>query len=153
MAVTKMIGSSLPFSILRRRLATSKPSIPGICTSSKMTAKVSVATRSRASAPDFASTTRTSSGLSRAPRTTRFAGESSTMRTLAVFGELGCPTLLLRGPRHRYDHRSLGCHPDVEDGEELLGVDGFGDVFRGSRREGLLPVALHGLRRQRDDRQ
>src|SRR5262249_39667648 len=43
--------------------------------------------------------------------------------------------------------------PDPQEREELLSVDGLGDVIRGPRFQAFLAVSLHGLGRQGNDRQ
>src|SRR5450759_1385108 len=48
--------------------------------------------------------------------------------------------------------RSLSVQPDPKQRNELLRVDRLGDVVGRARLHALLPVALHGLRRQGDDR-
>ena len=83
-AVRKMIGVAR----LRGRVliicAASRPSIPGICTSSRITAKSSESSLRSASSPDPARTVRSPSGLSTASSASRFSCWSSTSSTLAV---------------------------------------------------------------------
>src|ERR1700681_576683 len=43
--------------------------------------------------------------------------------------------------------------PDANECDELVDVDGLGDVLRGTGREALLAVALHRLRGEREDRE
>ncbi len=121
--------------------------MPGICTSSRTTANESLAARARSPRPRSGPRRRARRAAA-APRASaiRFAGVSSTTRTL---GELVPWSQLPVG------RGGLGrlLEPDVQDGEQAFGIDGLGDVLRGARRERLLAVALHRLRRERDDRQ
>src|SRR5437763_6638747 len=64
--------------------AVSSPSMPGICTSRRMTAKSPWSSRQRsASLPELALTSSWPNGSSNASRASRLAGWSSTMRILA----------------------------------------------------------------------
>src|SRR6266540_1640534 len=51
------------------------------------------------------------------------------------------------------DAIALLVQPDSHQRQQLVGVDGLRDVVRRAGRDRLFPVALHRLRRQRDDRE
>jgi hypothetical protein len=83
-AVRKMIGVVRLRSRPRMNLAVSKPSMPGIWTSSRTTAKSSSSSALSASSPEPAARRWTCRGSSTASSASRFSGRSSTSRTLGV---------------------------------------------------------------------
>src|SRR5512145_1764228 len=82
----------------------------------------------------------------------RRAGWSSTSRMLTLSGRargarsfssvLSCVALML-----------LAVQPHPDQRQQLLGVDWLRDVVRSAGLQALLAIALHRLRRERDDRQ
>src|SRR4051795_10080209 len=116
--------------------------MPGIWTASSTTATYSASRARRASSPDSAVTSRASSGSSTAVRASRVSGRSSTSRTLGRSGTAGGRVMI---------PASLQPHPHER--QELVHVHRLGDVVGGPRGDALLAVALHRLRRERDDRQ
>src|SRR5438132_11739637 len=48
---------------------------------------------------------------------------------------------------------SPAVQPDAQEGEQLLRIDRLGDIVRGAGFDTLLPVSLHGLGCQSNDRQ
>ncbi len=80
MAVTKMIGTVCMFGRVFIKRAVSKPSMPGIWTSSNTRAKSPFRTCSSASSPDSAVMISAPNGRNRARVAKRFSGRSSTTR-------------------------------------------------------------------------
>src|SRR5690606_40031636 len=58
------------------------------------------------------------------------------------------PIFVMRGKDRR-----LPMQPHAQHRDQLLGIDGFCDVIRGTGLDTLLAVSLHGLRSEGDDRQ
>src|SRR4051812_42989637 len=135
-AVRKTIG------VCRNRLvslmmrASSKPLTPGILMSRTMTATSCSRSRRRARSESSARSRRYPGSPRIASRASRFRGSSSTSR-MSIGG----------GIVH------LAVEPDPQQRQELLGVDRLGDVARATRLEALLPIALHRLGGEGNDRQ
>src|SRR5260370_24733529 len=83
-AVRKIIGVFLDRSRERIVAAVSKPSIPGSCTSSRITAKSSLSRRRRASSPELALINVSPKPARTASSATKFSGRSSTRRILTL---------------------------------------------------------------------
>src|SRR5688500_5328740 len=79
-----MIGMSLVLSRSLIWIAVSKPSMPGIWTSRRITANSSLRRSLKASSPEFAFTRFCPRGSRAASSAIRFSGRSSTMRMLAL---------------------------------------------------------------------
>src|SRR4051794_19501560 len=136
-----MMGTSR---VLRRRLmarAISKPSIPGMTMSRRITAKSLVSSARRASSPDFARIMFWSSELRIASSATRFSSRSSTRRMFAFSVTVSPPS------------RAWPTEPRPHDVKKVVGVDRFGHIVRGPGLDALLAVSLHRLGGERDDRQ
>src|SRR6185437_3602934 len=137
------------------RLAVSNPSMPGMLTSSRITANSSFISCSRACRPELART-------SPKPRPSRMlsydmsrAGWSSTSRIL-----ISSPGAAGAGSREGcietsddINARRSAMQPHAHEREQLFGIHRLRDIVGGARFEALLTVALHGLGGERDDRQ
>ena len=162
----KMIGVSSDCWRVRISAAVSKPSMIGMRTSSRMTAKSCAITQRSASSPDSASTIMWPSGRSTALSASRLAALSSTMRIGTVMARRPAPSAAPRPPAAAESgHRALAGdrtrasraadarrQPGSDRGDQLLGVDRLGDVVVGARVETALSFAGHDLARHRDDR-
>src|SRR4051794_40974840 len=136
-----MIGTSR---VLRRRLmalAISKPSIPGITMSSRITANSFVSSARSASSPDLARIMFWSSELRIASSATRFSSRSSTRRMFAFSATVNPPS------------RTRPTEPRPHDVKKMVRIDRLGHIVRRTGFDALLPVALHRLGGQGDDRQ
>src|SRR5512143_897371 len=116
------------------RRQTSKPSISGIITSSRMMSGGDCSILASASGPFSASSTSKYSAESLASRSRRLAATSSTTRTRP---DIARPAL----PQEPFDGA-----------QELSHRDRLGDVGLATALKDLLFVALHGEGRHRDDR-
>src|SRR5687768_4050115 len=130
------------------RAAVSKPSMPGIFTSSSTTANSCFISASSASRPEFTATRLCPSGSRMARYVSSRAGWSSTSRMFAASWPwgIGAGSLLIL-------FAFSGLQPHANQRQQLVGVDGFGDVIGCAGLQALLAVALHGLGGQRDDGQ
>src|SRR5579863_10647247 len=151
-----MIGMSR---VLARRLmcaAVSKPSMPGITTSSRITANSPVSSAFSAASPDLTGTRTWFSEDRIASSAVRFSARSSTSRILGFAVKV--TSSLRPGSRlARLTRRGLpgsgALQPAPHDAQQMPGVHRLGDVVGGAGGDGLLPVPLHRLRGHRDDRQ
>src|SRR5437870_1974394 len=134
----KMIGTCWLLLRWRMRLAVSKPSIPGMFTSSRMTANSWFRTWRSASRPEYARTMVCPRSSSTASSASSFSGRSSTRRMETLPSVSGIPLPIQPNPQHR---------------QELLRVDWLADVIARPRLDALFPVALHGLGGEGDDRE
>src|SRR3989337_1707407 len=126
----KMIGVSGDFWYWRIRRAVSSPSMSGMLTSSRITANSRARISRSASEPERAVTISCPSSSRMLSKTSSFSGRSSTIRIAA-----------------------LSMQPPPQHGQEMQAVHRLGQVVPGARLDALLAVALHRLRRHRDDRQ
>src|SRR5689334_22771507 len=133
----KMIGVCSERARRRIIAAVSKPSMPGMRTSSRITAKSRWRSSRSAALPELALTISVGSSRRMDSSAISFSGLSSTIRTLASSGIA----------------RSSPVQPDPQQREQLLGVDRLRDVVGGARLDALLAVALHRLGGDGDDRQ
>src|SRR5665213_801536 len=137
-AVRKMMGVCRLRSRRRISFAVSKPFIPGIITSRRMTEKSILISCLKASSPECAFT-RFCPRLSRtASSASRLAGSSSTKRILT--GSSYPPIVSL-----------LSIQPGSHQGQQLLRVHRLGDVVRGPGLDAFFPIALHGFGGQGND--
>ncbi len=155
-AVMKMIGVISDCRRWRMSAAVSNPSMSGMQTSSRITAKSWAMTRLSAAVPDSASTIRYPSGDSTDLRASRFEALSSTIRMGT--GDLAVSTRQILSPwageAHGRIHgrRARGrLQPRAEDGEELGGVDRLGNEVVGAGVEAALALARHDLAGDGDD--
>src|SRR5579872_5906143 len=129
---------------LRISSAVSKPSISGIRTSRRMTAKSSLRRWRRASLPEFANTSSSPNTPRVASRETRFSGVSSTRRIFIFSSEAisgaGCKLWavtefpFLSGNSETGRRQFVAANqPDAQHGEELVEVNRLGDVIGGAR--------------------
>src|SRR6266511_3809610 len=129
--------------------AVSKPSISGICASSRINAKSSTSKRLSASSPLCAPTGWTGRPWRIASRAVRLSLRSSTSSTLAACRCSGLVTVPPGSLAPRRSHLPPGAaDPGRHDLEQLIEVDRLGDVVARARREAGLPVARHRLRGQ-----
>src|SRR5438874_3089684 len=130
---------------LRIKVAASKPSISGMRTSSRMSAKADFRIERSASRPEEAVTTVRSGPESSDSRALRLCGSSSTTRMLAEAESV----------REVIGRRLSGLlvQPHPQQRRQLLDVHRLRDVVRRTRLEAFLAIALHRLRGQGDDRQ
>src|SRR6266516_2856576 len=133
----KMIGVCSQRGRVRMSAAVSKPSMIGMLTSSRMTAKSPWRSARSASFPEPTFTTFWPSSARIASSATSLSGWSSTTRMSTRSFRTD---LLLR-------------QPEPEGGKQPLGVDRLREVVRGAGLDAFLPVALHRLGGQRDERQ
>src|SRR5258706_15039600 len=136
-----MIGVWRERCTLRISPAVSKPSIPGMRTSIRISAKSFFRIRRSASWPEEAVTTLRSGPLNNCSIAARLFGSSSTTRIFAFDGPAGAVIAFLL------------VQPDAHQGHQLLDVDRLGDVVRGARLYALLAVLLHRFRGDRHDGQ
>src|SRR6476620_6111375 len=150
--------------VLRRSLtswATSKPFMPGMRTSSTSTANSSAIRASSASSPEEARTSRYPGSSRTLSRTVRFFGSSSTIRMLTVWSALSVESVAspCSGDWRPFPDSFMASsfisteQPHAHEREQLVGIHWLGNVVARTRVEALLAVALHGLGRQRQDRQ
>src|ERR1043165_8502882 len=109
--------------------------------SSRMTAHSSRSRKRSASSPEAASTIRCSNSASTCDKAKRLSGSSSPIRIVACVATLMFVSAVSHAPE-----------PDAHHRYQLIGVDRLGDVFRSAGGDALLAIALHRLRRDRDDR-
>ena len=110
--------------------AVSKPSMPGICTSSRITREVVAQQRRSASSPEVACTSSWPSGSRIASSASRFSGRSSTSRTLARVAQR-CDARHLRRARRargseRRDLLRAAGRRGRDGGERGAGISGRG---------------------------
>src|SRR5690606_18151187 len=132
--------------------AVSKPSIPGMRTSSRMRAKSWVSSAFSASSPDRTGYGSTSSELRLASSAMRFSSRSSTKRILARSGIRRTPFPRFGPPGGPALGAALG-EPAAEPIEQEVHVDRLGHVVGRAGGDALLPVPVHDLGGQRDDRE
>src|SRR5713101_2821363 len=170
----KMIGVCSELFLCRMSAAVSNPSMPGMLTSSRTTAKSRWSRWRRASRPEVAVTTVSPSSPSSAESASSFSGLSSTTRMLtrssgftfllsssesriAEYRPFGAAIPGERRTHDPFTHESalesLPVQPCAQDGQHLIDVHRLGEVVPGARLERLLPVPLHRLGRHGDDRQ
>ena len=142
----KMIGVCAERLRLRISAAVSKPSMPGMLTSSRITAKSRSSTCLSASSPEPTATTFWPSSSRTVRKTRSLSARSSTTRIAAgaSAARSGSPAV------SRIAH---GLQPGPQGREQLLRVDRLRQVVPRARLEAALAVALHRLRGHRDDRQ
>src|SRR4051794_37338182 len=146
--------------------AVSKPSISGMLTSSKMTAKSSLSRQRNASRPECALTMVWPSSSSVASIDRIFSGMSSTMSMLTgsvVFIKNLDPSPVTRDERPPKSTSAsvsevrfqacLAFDPSAKHGQHLFRIHWLRQVIPGPSFDALLPVALHGLGRNGDDRE
>src|SRR4051812_44501341 len=150
----KMIGVCADLRRERMSSAVSRPSMPGMFTSSRITAHSLSRSQRKASTPDEAVTMFCSSSSRMVRNTTRLSSRSSTMRMFdrssgvaALASSRGATT----GICAFIDTSAL--QPRLEHREQLLAVHGLGQIVPGPGLDAALAVALHGLRGHRYDRQ
>src|SRR5712692_4581292 len=140
----KMMGMCRSLDRWRMIVAVSNPSMSGMLTSSRSTAKSRSSSCRSASAPEETQTTFSPRSASSASIALSCAGRSSTTRMLTGAGGPGFGWLM---------PRSLPEEPGAEFRDQLFGIDRFREIVRRAGVDALLAVALHGLRGDRDDRQ
>src|ERR1700704_3084530 len=142
----KMIGVVSERRRCRMRAAVSKPSIPGMFTSSRMTAKSCLSRQRSASFPDAARTRFWFSSDNTVSCASSLSGRSSTIRML-TFSSAGSVVAL--------ESAGIGLtmKPVAQERQETLGVHRLRDVIAGAGVDAFLAIALHRFRGQRDDRQ
>src|SRR5687768_16820218 len=141
----KMIGVWAERFRLRIRAAVSKPSMSGMFTSSRMTAKSCLSTCLSASAPELAMTISCPSSSTITRYTRCFSDRSSTIRILVV-SPWAMPLILSSKDR-------LLVQPGPQNRQHLLGVYRLGQVIPRAGFDALLAVSFHGLGRHRHNRQ
>ena len=133
--------------------AVSKPSMPGICTSSRISAMSSRSRCLSASEPEFARISSCPRPDRMASSASRFSGRSSTSRIDTPEAGEGCTVT----PPHRSRARMLVVggtdQPGPHHGQQLVQVDRLGDVVTRPGHQALVPVARHRLRGEEQDRQ
>src|SRR5262245_63233318 len=127
----------------RIRVAVSNPSMSGMRTSSKISAKSRRKRQRRASAPDLAVTISRPGPASSASMAMSDFTSSSTMRMLAM------ESLLMS----RSGAFLLAEEPDAQQRKQLIGVHRLGNIIRCAGFETFLAVAFHGFCRQGEYRQ
>src|ERR671921_2241685 len=120
-------------------LAVSKPSMFGICASSRMTAKSSVSSCLSAASPLPTATACTGNPCRIASKASRLSRRSSTSSALARSATLGLRLVGVDPTRHQFD--------------QFVQVDRLGDVVARTRGERRLTVAGHRLRSEEHYRQ
>src|SRR5262249_34257345 len=134
----KMIGVWADFLYCRMSFAVSRPSMSGMLTSSRITANSRASTSRSASDPER-TITRFSPRSSRIVwKTSSFSGRSSTTRMLAFSSFIALASAV---------------QPSAQDGQEMQPIDRLRQVVPGAGVDAFLAIALHRLRRHRDDRQ
>src|SRR4026207_1069704 len=103
--------------------------------SSRMTAHSSRSRKRSASSPEAASTIFCSSSASTCDNAKRLSGSSSTIRIVA----LGSAALMFDCAA------SYAPEPDAHHRDQLIGIDGLGDVFRSAGGDALRGVGRHPL--------
>src|SRR5262245_9396346 len=127
----------------RIRVAVSNPSMSGMRTSIKISAKSRRKRHRRASAPDAAVTISRPEPASSASMAVSDFTSSSTMRILAVES-----LLMLRSGAFL-----LAEEPNAQQRKQLIRVHRLGNIIRCTGFEAFLAVAFHGFRRQGQYRQ
>src|SRR2546422_4693606 len=146
----KMIGTCADRLRPRISAAVSRPSSPGMLTSSRITAKSCCSTRFNACSPE-AATTRFWPRSSRIARnTTCLSGLSSTMRMSARSFTM-CLVKCRIGESNGAFRSASASEPRPQHADQELGVDRLGEVIPGACFHALFAVALHGLRRDGND--
>src|SRR5689334_7542280 len=127
----------------RISLAVSNPSIPGMLTSSRMTAKSSRKRQRKASVPERARTRFWRKSESRTSWARSLSGRSSTIRILTFSSatSVGWNSLVMST-----------MHPAPQEREETFRIHGLGNVIACARFNTFLAIALHRLGGQSDDR-
>src|SRR3954464_14561584 len=153
----KMMGVCEVFRRERMSSAVSRPSMPGMLTSSRITAHSLSSSQRSASSPEEAVTMFWSSSSRIVRNTTRLSSRSSTMRMLdrssgGGAADGGTPPSA-RGTGAFIVSVISAVQPCLEDRQELLAIDGLGQVVPRARLDAAFAVALHRLRRDRHDRQ
>src|SRR6185503_4802153 len=154
----KMIGMCADLVRLRISAAVSRPSSPGMLTSSRMTAKSRCRTCRSASSPELAAYRFCSSSSRIARKTTCLSGRSSTTRMFAL------PTSLTRCVS--FDRWRLLCasfpttgvtgsarQPGAQHADHQLGIDRLRQVIPRAGFHAFLAVALHRFGGDGDDRE
>src|SRR5882672_1352792 len=125
------------------RSAVSKPSMSGMRTSIRITEKSWRSSQRSASCPDAAVIVLRPGPESKASMARSVLGSSSTISMLAV------GSVFIADPGHSL----LAKEPDAQQAEQLVRVDGFGDIIRSAGVETFLAIAFHRFGRQGEDRQ
>src|SRR6185436_6814743 len=154
----KMIGVWEDLRRERMSSAVSSPSIPGMFTSSRITAQSLSRSHRSASSPEEAVTMFWSSSSRIVRKTTRLSRRSSTMRMFErsdVAMTAGSSTCVGAGwfCTFAFTVFTSAVQPGLEDREQLVAVDGLGQLVPSPRLDAALAVALQGLRGHGDDRQ
>src|SRR5678815_2439111 len=131
-----MIGVCADFLYWRISRPVSRPSMSGMLTSSRITANSRCRTSFSASEPERTITRFWPSSSRMLLNTSSFSGRSSTTRMLAFSSVI-----------------ALAMQPAPQDRQHVQAIHRLGQVVPGAGGDALLPVALHRLGRDRDDRQ
>src|SRR3954466_10365439 len=138
----KMIGVCADFLYCRIRRPVSRPSMSGMLTSSRITANSRFSTSRSASEPERTITRFSPSSSRMLLKTSSFSERSSTTSMFAFSSVIararGAPSPVQPSSEHR---------------QHVQPVHRLREVIPGARLDALLAVALHGFRRDRDDRQ
>src|SRR5437773_452043 len=137
----KMIGVCAERLYWRISFAVSRPSMSGMLTSSSTTANSRCRISRSACEPERTSTSSCPSSSRMLWKTSSFSGRSSTIR-IAAFSSPCCMAGVFLAMQPASQHR-----------EQVLAIDGLGEVIPGPGLDALLAVALHRLRGHGDDRQ
>src|SRR5436190_14659117 len=132
----KMIGVCAERLYWRMSFAVSRPSMSGMLTSSRITANSRFSTSFSASPPERTVTRFCPSSSRMLEKTSSFSGRSSTTRMFAFSWFI-----------------ALAVQPPSQHGQHMHAVDRLGQIVPGAGGNAFLTVALHGFRRDRDDRQ
>src|SRR4051812_34858486 len=152
----KMIGVCDVFRRERISSAVSRPSMPGMLTSRRITAHSLSSSQRNASSPEEAVTMFWSSSSRMVRKTTRLSRRSSTMRMLERSTGSAAVATVSSGMTARgiwADTVTSALQPGLEDRDELFTVHRLGQVVPRARLDAAFAVPLHRLRRHRDDRQ
>src|SRR5919106_817245 len=145
----KMVGVCAERLYWRMRRAVSSPSMSGMLTSSRITANSRARTSRSASDPERTMIRFCPSSSRMVLKTSSFSWRSSTTRMLHFSSCISGAAFALKGP----PPFRLSMQPASQHREQMQAIDGLGQVVPGARLDALLAVALHRLRRHRDDRQ
>src|SRR5258705_11741889 len=155
----KMIGVCADLRRERMSSAVSRPSMPGMFTSSRITAHSLSRSQRSASSPEEAVTMFWSSSSRMVRKTTRLSSRSSTMRMFDLSSGVAAPRaesspVVVAGTCTLMSWASVSAlQPGLENAQQLLAVDRLGKIIPRARLDATLTVSLHRLRRHRDARQ
>src|SRR5205823_8817059 len=134
--------------------AVSRPSMPGMLTSSRITAHSLSSSQRSASSPEEAVTMFWSSSSRIVRKTTRLSRRSSTIRMLErSSGAPASASLSTAGMTCDSSIVISFLQPGLEDRDQLVAVHGLRQVVPRARLDAALAVALHGFRGHGHDRQ